>query len=37
MTPHVAFYTNLAVQNMIDIALDDVLLIIQGQPALHEI
>lgn len=37
VTPHVAFYTNLAVQNMVEIALDDVLLILNGQSAQHEI
>ena len=28
LTPHVGFYTNVAVQNMVDISLDDVLAII---------
>ncbi|CAH0418068.1 D-2-hydroxyacid dehydrogenase [Periweissella ghanensis] len=35
LTPHIGFYTDAAVQNMIDIALDDVALIIQGQLSPH--
>lgn len=31
ITPHIAFFTNIAVQNMVDIALDDVCAILQGQ------
>lgn len=30
LTPHIGFYTNIAVQNMVDIALDDVLAILRG-------
>lgn len=37
LTPHIAFFTNIAVQNMVDIALDDVMAILNGQPAKHEI
>lgn len=35
LTPHVGFYTNLAVQNMVDISLDDVLTIINGGQTEH--
>ena len=31
LTPHIAFFTNLAVKNMVDFALNDVLLILNGQ------
>ncbi|WP_283582847.1 NAD(P)-dependent oxidoreductase [Limosilactobacillus difficilis] len=37
LTPHIAFYTNVAVQNMVDIALDDVLSIINGQAPQNEV
>lgn len=37
LTPHIAFYTNLAVQNMVEIALADVMQIIRGQTAANEI
>lgn len=37
LTPHIAFFTNLAVQNMVDFALDDVLAILDGKPSPHEI
>lgn len=37
LTPHIAFFTNIAVQNMVDIALDDVMAILNGQPAKNEI
>lgn len=37
LTPHIAFFTNIAVQNMVDIALDDVRLIIAGESSEHEI
>lgn len=37
MTPHIAFFTNQAVQNMVEIALDDVLAILAGKPSAHEI
>lgn len=33
LTPHIAFYTNVAVANMVDFALDDVLAIINGKKA----
>ncbi|MGL4537391.1 MAG: D-2-hydroxyacid dehydrogenase, partial [Weissella cibaria] len=36
-TPHIAFFTNIAVQNMVDIALDDVQLILNGETSPHEI
>lgn len=35
ITPHVGFYTNLAVKNMVDISLDDVLAILNGQTSEH--
>jgi D-lactate dehydrogenase len=37
LTPHIAFFTNRAVQNMVDFSLDDVRLILAGKPSLHEI
>ena len=37
LTPHIAFFTNLAVKNMVDFALEDVLLILDGKPSPHEI
>lgn len=37
LTPHIAFFTNLAVQNMVDFALDDVLAILAGKESPHEI
>lgn len=37
ITPHVGFYTNLAVKNMVDISLDDVLAIVQGETSEHTI
>lgn len=37
LTPHIAFFTNLAVQNMVDFALDDVRLILAGKSSPHEI
>lgn len=35
ITPHVGFYTNLAVKNMVDISLDDVLTILNGGQTEH--
>lgn len=37
LTPHIAFFTNIAVQNMVEFALDDVLAIINNQPPKNEI
>lgn len=37
LTPHIAFFTNLAVKNMVDFALEDVLLILDGKSSPHEI
>ena len=37
ITPHVGFYTNIAVQNMIDISLDDTLAILKEQNCEHTI
>ena len=37
LTPHIAFFTNLAVKNMVDFALEDVLLILDEKPSPHEI
>ena len=36
LTPHIAFFTNIAVQNMVAIALMDVLSILDGQSSPHE-
>ena len=35
ITPHIGFYTNIAVQNMVDISLDDAVSLIQGQSCDH--
>ena len=35
ITPHIGFYTNIAVQNMVDISLDDTVSLIQGQSCDH--
>ena len=37
ITPHVGFYTNIAVQNMVDISLDDTLAIITGETSEHTV
>ena len=37
LTPHVAFFTNLAVKNMVDFALTDVLTILNGQESPHTV
>lgn len=37
LTPHIAFFTNLAVKNMVDISLDDVMTILNGEKSPHEI
>lgn len=37
LTPHIAFFTNLAVQNMVDFSLDDTLAILNGKQSSHEI
>lgn len=37
LTPHIAFFTNTAVQNMVDTSLDDALAILNGQESPHEI
>lgn len=37
LTPHIAFFTNIAVQNMVDISLTDVLDILSGKGSDHEI
>ncbi|MCG7194682.1 D-2-hydroxyacid dehydrogenase, partial [Fructilactobacillus sanfranciscensis] len=36
ITPHIGFYTNMAIQNMAEISLNDVLDIIDGQPVKNE-
>ena len=36
LTPHIAFFTNIAVQNMVDISLTDVLDILDGKESPHE-
>lgn len=35
ITPHIGFYTNIAVQNMVDISLDDAVSLIKGQSCDH--
>ena len=35
ITPHVGFYTNLAVKNMVEISLDDVVTILNGGTSEH--
>lgn len=35
ITPHVGFYTNIAVQNMVDISLNDTLAILEGKNCEH--
>lgn len=37
VSPHVGFYTDIAVKNMVEISLEDALRIINGQHGLHEI
>lgn len=37
LTPHIAFFTNLAVKNMVDFALTDVLTILNGQESPHTV
>ena len=37
LTPHIAFFTNNAVKNMVDFSLEDVLLILAGKPSPHEV
>lgn len=37
LTPHIAFFTNLAVKNMVDFALEDVLTILSGQKSPHTV
>lgn len=37
LTPHIAFFTNLAVKNMVDFSLEDTLAILSGQKSPHEI
>ena len=37
LTPHIAFFTNLAVKNMVDFSLEDVLLVLAGKPSPHEV
>ncbi|WP_125982203.1 D-2-hydroxyacid dehydrogenase [Loigolactobacillus iwatensis] len=37
LTPHIGFYTNVAVQNMVDISLDDAKKIIEGGQATHPV
>lgn len=37
LTPHIAFFTNLAVKNMVDISLNDVLLVLAGKQSPHEV
>lgn len=37
ITPHIAFFTNLAVKNMVDISLDDVMTILNSEKSPHEI
>ncbi|GMA70131.1 lactate dehydrogenase [Leuconostoc litchii] len=37
VTPHVGFFTNIAVKNMVDISLDDTLMVLNNQKSPHEI
>ncbi|WP_373842477.1 NAD(P)-dependent oxidoreductase, partial [Limosilactobacillus sp.] len=37
LTPHIGFYTDIAVERMVKQALDDALLIIKGKQSPHEI
>lgn len=37
LTPHVGFFTNIAVQNMVDISLNDVVLILNGKTSEHQV
>ncbi len=37
LTPHVGFFTNIAVQNMVDISLDDVVMILNGKKSEHQV
>lgn len=37
LTPHIAFFTNNAVKNMVDFSLEDVLLILAGKLSPHEV
>nr|WP_238698448.1 NAD(P)-dependent oxidoreductase [Weissella paramesenteroides] len=37
ITPHVGFYTNIAVQNMVDISLDDTVAILSGKASEHTV
>lgn len=37
LTPHIGFYTNIAVQNMVDISLDDALSIVQNGTSEHTV
>ncbi|WP_314737929.1 NAD(P)-dependent oxidoreductase [Limosilactobacillus urinaemulieris] len=37
LTPHIAFFTNLAVKNMVDFALEDVLTVLAGEKSPHEV
>ena len=37
ITPHIAFFTNIAVQNMVDISLNDVQDILAGRPTEHSV
>ena len=37
LTPHIAFFTNLAVKNMVDFALEDVLTVLAGKKSPHEV
>ena len=37
VTPHIGFYTEVAVQNMVEIALNDVVMILKGQKSPHEV
>ncbi|MGM9891823.1 D-2-hydroxyacid dehydrogenase [Limosilactobacillus sp.] len=37
LTPHIAFFTNNAVKNMVDFSLEDVLLVLAGKSSPHEV
>ncbi|MDO4903131.1 MAG: NAD(P)-dependent oxidoreductase [Limosilactobacillus sp.] len=37
LTPHIAFFTNMAIKNMVDISLTDILTILDGKKSEHEL
>jgi D-lactate dehydrogenase len=37
ITPHISFFTNIAVQNMVDISLDDVQAVLNGETPINAV